>query len=268
MAAITGGFTSISRKFESRFIKLLFNVRHYHFGLPRFMVKEFEDIDVKDGYLIDGFPSVGFASAIATESLIHTTQFRLAGIIDSDVFPAVSLVDKGRPNYPTRIFVQNDLKVAVFSSYLTLHQALHKQMARLMLGWAKKHGVKKIITGVAVKSSEQSESIIAAGSTEGAREDLKKAGIVVLQHGSIPGLSGALLNQGMLNNQEVVAVLYNTASGDIDFRSSAKLCMAMSKLVPGVSCDLERLNTAAREAEDNIIKTDQEAQHLKEGMYR
>ena len=34
--------------------------------------------DFKEGYLIDGFPSVGFSSAIATESMIYTSQFELA----------------------------------------------------------------------------------------------------------------------------------------------------------------------------------------------
>ena len=33
----------------------------------KIIIKEFKEFNLKDGYLIDGFPSVGFSSAIATE---------------------------------------------------------------------------------------------------------------------------------------------------------------------------------------------------------
>ena len=45
-------------------------------------VREILPIDVKDGYLIDGFPYTGLANAIATESLVNnTSQFELAGVL-------------------------------------------------------------------------------------------------------------------------------------------------------------------------------------------
>ena len=92
-------------------------------------IKEIIPINVENGILINGFPSTGLTSAVATESLISTTEFELGGIIDSDRFPPISIVKNGLPNYPTRIFVNNELKVAVFSSYLTLDVSLHKTAA-------------------------------------------------------------------------------------------------------------------------------------------
>ncbi|MEK6866346.1 MAG: proteasome assembly chaperone family protein, partial [Thermoproteota archaeon] len=35
----------------------------------RMRIKELRPINLEGGYLIDGFPSVGFTSAIATESM-------------------------------------------------------------------------------------------------------------------------------------------------------------------------------------------------------
>ena len=96
-------------------------------------IREIKPINIEGGFLVDGFPSIGFTSAIATESLIHTSQFELGGIIDSDNFPPVTIIKDGKPNYPTRIFVNEDLKVAVFSSYLTLHESLHRTMAVQMI---------------------------------------------------------------------------------------------------------------------------------------
>ncbi len=105
---------------------------------PRIRIRELRPVNVEGGYLIDGFPSVGFTSAIATESMIQTSQFSLAGIIDSDSFPSMSLIKEGKPNYPTRIFVNDNLKVSVFLSYLTLHESLYRDVAKTMLKWAKK----------------------------------------------------------------------------------------------------------------------------------
>jgi len=177
--------------------------------VERIRIREIKPINIEGGFLVDGFPSIGFTSAIATESLIHTSQFELGGIIDSDNFPPVTIIKDGTPNYPTRIFVNEDLKVAVFSSYLTLHESLHRTMADLMLDWAKKHKCSLIVSSVAVKSPTDENKAVAAGSTDSAKKKLKEAGFSVLQHGTIPGIPGALLNEGMLNNQDVVVILFN-----------------------------------------------------------
>jgi len=46
------------------------------------------------------------------------------------------------------------------------------------------------------------------------------------------------------------------------------LCLAMAKLMPGVSCNIESLQKDAETAEKEIKETDQEAKHLKDYMYR
>jgi len=75
------------------------------------IIKEFKEFNLEEGYLIDGFPSVGLTSTIATESMIHTSQFELGGIIDSKNFPPISVIKEGKPNHPSRIFINEDLKV-------------------------------------------------------------------------------------------------------------------------------------------------------------
>jgi len=235
---------------------------------PRIRIKELKPINIEGGYVIDGFPSIGFTEAIATESLIHTSEFELAGVVDSESFPPVSLIKDGVPNYPTRIFVNDALKVAIFSSYLTIHESLHRIIAKTMLKWAKKHNVSLIISGVAVKSQDNTEKIVGAGSTEEARKKLKDANFTILDHGTIPGIPGTLLNEGMMNQQNVVVILFHSAGAGPDFRASAQLCTAMSKLIPGVSCDLTMLQKEAEKAEKTIKETQEEAGHLKESMYR
>jgi len=234
----------------------------------RIRIKELRPISLEGGYLIDGFPSVGFSSAIATESMIQTSQFTLAGVVDSDSFPPISLIKEGKPNFPTRIFVNDDLKVSVFLSYLTLHESLHRIAANTMLKWAKKQKIELIISSVAIKDQEGIEGMVAVGNTDSARAKLKKAGLKGIEQGTIPGIPGVLLNEGSITAQDVIVILFQSSGTGPDFRSGAELCMAMSQLIPGTSCDIPLLQKEAEKAEQSMKKTEEESRLLKDSMYR
>ena len=235
---------------------------------PKIRIKELKPLNLEGGYLIDGFPSIGFSSAIATESMIHTSQFELAGIIDSDSFPPISIIKDGKPNYPARIFVNDGLKIGVFLSYLTLDQSWHRIAAKTMLKWAKKHKIGLIVSSVAIKSPNGNEEMIGIGSTDSARQKIKNSGLKVLEHGTVPGIPGMLLNKGSMTEQDVIVIIFHTDGKGPDFKSSAQLCVTMSKLIPGASCNISSLQQEAEKAEEIIKQTQEESRHLKNSMYR
>ena len=76
-------------------------------------IKEITPVNIEGGFMINGFPSTGISSAIATESIINTSEFQMSSIIDSDSFPPISVVKNGQPNYPTRIFTNKDLNLSL-----------------------------------------------------------------------------------------------------------------------------------------------------------
>lgn len=231
-------------------------------------LKEIKSINVEGGYLIDGFPSVGFTSAIASESLMHSSKYEIAGFIDSLDFPAVTIIKDGTPNYATRIFVNSDLKVAIFTSYLTMNESFHRSVAKTMLLWAKKHKCQMILSSAPMNMpDEKADQVIAAGSTSKAREKIKNAGMKVLQNGTIPGIPGILLNEASVYCQDVIVILVNVDESGPDFKASVNLCMALSKLLPGVSCDLELLQKQAVIAEKQFKDTEKETRSIKESMY-
>lgn len=231
-------------------------------------IRELKPVNIIGGYLIDGFPYAGLANAIATESLINTTsQFELAGVLDSELFPPVSIVRDEEPNFPARVFVNPDLKVAVFSSYMTPHESLHREVARLMLNWANEHKCSFIISSSAVKTDDEAPFLIGVGSTKEAKKKLQDAGISILKNGTVPGIPGILLNEGVLSNTNVIVVLYKGRETGPDFRAGAEICMAMSKLVPGASCDLKTLLSEAEDVEQHLKQTEQETGPLKDAIY-
>jgi len=231
-------------------------------------IKEFESINLENGYLIDGFPSAGFSSAIASESMIKTSQFKLAGIIDADSFPPISVIKDGKPNYPSRVFVNDELKVAIFLSYLTLDQSLHKITAKTMLEWAQEHKIGLIVSSIAIKSANNDNKITCIGSTESARNKIKDAGLKVLENGTVPGIPGTLLNGGSISGQDVIVIIFQSDGNGPDFKSSVELCTTMSKLIPGASCNISSLQQEAEKAECMIKETQEESEHLKDSMYR
>ncbi|MDH3203821.1 MAG: PAC2 family protein [Nitrosopumilus sp.] len=236
--------------------------------LQCFQELELKPLNLEGGYLIDGFPSIGFSSAIATESMIHTSQFELAGIIDSDSFPPISIIKDGKPNYPARIFVNDGLKIGVFLSYLTLDQSWHRIAAKTMLKWAKKHKIGLIVSSVAIKSPNGNEEMIGIGSTDSARQKIKNSGLKVLEHGTVPGIPGMLLNKGSMTEQDVIVIIFHTDGKGPDFKSSAQLCVTMSKLIPGASCNISSLQQEDEKDEEIIKQTQEESRHLKNSMYR
>jgi len=235
---------------------------------PRIKIKELKPLNLEDGYLIDGFPSVGFSSAIASESMIHTSKFELVGVIDSDMFPPISIIKDGKPNYPSRIFVNEDLKVGIFLSYVTLDQSLHRTVAKTMLKWAKKHKIGLIVSSVAVKSQKGNEEVMGIGNTDSARAKIKEAGLKVLEHGTIPGIPAILLNEGSMTDQDVIVIIFYTDGKGPDFKSSAQICVAMSQLIPGASCNIPSLQQEAEKAEVVIKDAEKESKHLRDSMYR
>jgi uncharacterized protein len=231
-------------------------------------VREISQIDVKDGYLVDGFPYTGLANAIATESLINTTkQFELAGIIDSELFPPISIVREEIPNFPARILVNKDLKVAVFSSYLTPHESIHRQVAKAMLDWAEEHKISFIISSSAIKSDDETPLVIGVGSTDKAKKKLRDSNIPVLKNGTIPGIPGILLNEGTISNINVIVLLCKARESGPDFKAGAEICMAMSKLVPGAACDLKSLLNEAEGIEEHLKQTEKDAGPLRDAIY-
>ncbi len=234
---------------------------------PRIRIRETRPLDLEGGYLIDGFPSVGFSSSIASESMVRTSDFTLAGVVDSDGFPPISLVSGGVPSYPTRIFANDGLRVSVFLSYLVLGEQMHRGAARAMLAWARKHKIRLIVSSAAVKSAGGAGGIAAVGSTESAREELSRAGLEALGQGVVPGIPGMLLSEGSVSGQDVIVIVFQSAGAGPDFKSSAELCAAMSRLIPGAACDVPSLQREAEKAERAIRQADEESRHLKDLMY-
>lgn len=237
---------------------------------PEIIIKELKSINVEGGYVIDGLPSAGITNTIATESLMSTTKFELGGYLDSNSFPALAVIKEGLPYHPTNIFVNHELKTAVFTSQINIPDFLHRATANLMINWAKEHKCSLVISSIPHTSTiPVTDKIIAAVSTEDAKNKLKEVDIPVTSNAIIPGIPGQLLIEGKHSNQNVIVLVFNPENEkQPDFKSGAKLCEVMSKLIPGTSCNIGYLEQVAEKIEGDIKKTKKETKNIMDTMYR
>ena len=75
---------------------------------------------------------------------------------------------------------------------------------------------------------------------------------IQLQNGTIGGIPATLLNEGSLVGLDVIVLLVKTVPDVPDFRASALISSAVTKLVPGLYCDIKSLLGEAETVENKI----------------
>ncbi len=233
-------------------------------------VRELKPVDLKGCTVIDGFPSLGLANAIAAECFIESLKLDLVAVLDSEEFPSLSTIYRSSPYFPARIYAKEELKLAIFISELTLNEPVLKHVGRTILKWAQEHKCSLLLSaaGIPVEDSEKSDiDLIAVGSTPNALKKIQSAGIRTLDHGAVTGIPSLLLNEGRLANLDVIVFLVQVLKDVPDFRAAAIVSEAMGKFAPSCQCDVASLVVEAEKVEKRIKKIQTESKPLRESMY-
>jgi uncharacterized protein len=225
-------------------------------------LKESSKLNIKGGVVLDGFPSAGLLNAIASECLIRSSGTELFGVIDSPEFPPLSIISNSMPHFPARLHVNEGLKVAFFISEFNIDPRMQSTMGKKILEWAMQNECKLIVSAAGIlgprqnngenASTNSEQSIFAVTSTPSAAKIAKANNFIQLQSGTIGGIPATLLNEGSLLGLDVIVLLVNTMPDAPDFRASALISNAVTKLVPGLSCDIASLLGEAETVENKI----------------
>ncbi len=170
-------------------------------------------VNLKGGTLIDGFPSGGLANSIASMCFMNSVLNELVSIIDSPSFPPVSMVSNGIGNFPTRIYANENLKVAFLISELNLDPSIYYYVSRTILRWARENGCELVISAGTLLDEEPNYSqkehdfdgVFGVASTKRARDRIRSAKTIrEVSNGSVSGIPALLLNEGMILNFDVI----------------------------------------------------------------
>ncbi|MEM2760154.1 MAG: PAC2 family protein [Nitrososphaerales archaeon] len=234
-------------------------------------VRELKTVSLRGGTVIDGFPTVGLANAIACECIIESLQLEPVAIIDSDMFPSMATIYRSKPYFPARIHANEELNLAVFISELTLKEPLLKGIGKLVIQWAKEHECSLVLSvaGMPVDEGEHVDGmdILGAGSSERALQKIREKKIAILEHGAVSGIPGILLSEGRLENIDVIVFLIKVLKDVPDFRAAALVSQILSEFAPSCKCDTASLVLEAEKVERRLKKIQTESKSYTDIMY-
>ncbi len=238
-------------------------------------IVEFKKMDLRDAVIIDGFPSVGLVSSIVANYLIALLKMEYIAVMDSNLFPTVSLIRNSEPLGPARVYARPHLKdggqqVVVFSTELQPSAAMLRPLGRAVMNFAHQQKCSLIISagGLIIEGDEQEDvgegrgeiSVYGIASTERAEEMLRRADAKPFIEGVISGTAGVLLNEGRRRGMDVVTLLAEARPDMADARAAALILTAIDQMIMHLSLNVEPLCKEAErlEAQLKVLHKDAE----------
>jgi uncharacterized protein len=203
-----------------------------HLPLAEIEIGTIKNVNLKGGTVIDGFPSGGLTNSIASMCFMPSSKNDLVAIFESLAFPQLSVIYKRTENFPARIYANEDLNIAFVVSELNLDQLLYYSVSSAILRWAKQNECELVITAgtISVEESKRSGiepdkySVYAVGSTQSAKEKLKKAHVVRELNGSVSGIPALLLNEEAWTKFDVIVFLVESLK-DVSENQRCRRCI-------------------------------------------
>lgn len=241
---------------------------------PIIEIRKLKEINIEGGVVFDGFHGIGLTSTIAIGCFINSLKTELVGILDSPLFPPISVIYNTKPNFPARIYANEEKKLAFFVSEAILESSAYRQIAHTILKWSNYNKCKTVIS-VASREIEKEDrtkkepSLHVISNSQIIMKELNDIGILPLKNGTVNGIPGVLLNESNWKNIDVVVFVVDIISGVPDFRAAANVAQVVSKIVPEAYCEIKPLIKEAENIENNLkMIRSQTSNKFKERMYR
>ena len=241
-------------------------------------IRKLKEINIEGGVVFGSFHNIGLTSIIACGCFIHSLKTDLVGILDSSLFSPMSVIYDAKPNFPARIYANEEKKLGFFVSELILDPSTYRPIANNILRWSKDNKCKTIISiaGNAIEKEdkttkeEEEPSLKVISNSPIIMKELNNIGILSLKYGTINGIPGILLNESNWKNIDVVVFVVDVIAGVPDFRAAANVVQAISRFVPEAYCEIQLLNKEAENIEKNlkIINSQATANKFEKQMYR
>lgn len=225
----------------------------------------YEEADLRNSMLIDGFPTIGLVSTIVSSFIIDQLKLRRIGAIVSKRFPSASIISNGVPSPPLRIYAGPKLcgpenecdQVVVLTSEVRIPEDMQLPLANRILDWADEQGVRMVLSieGTPIMEEPDPEKdlgIFGTGSTEKARKLIKRYELSPMEMGIITGVAGNLLYLGDMRKRDVLCLLAPAHSQFPDARAGAKMIEVIDQMLPVIEIDTSPLLEEATRIERQI----------------
>jgi predicted ATP-grasp superfamily ATP-dependent carboligase len=136
--------------------------------------------------------------------------------------------------------VNEDLKIAFFTTEIDIDKTLYYKIATMTIQWALHHHYKLIISSAGAPTYKEREwtpggdeiGLYAVSSTESGLSIIRKHEFSLLKSGTISWIPAILLKETRLLNFEVIVFIVKIIEEIPDFRAAAILSNANTKVGP------------------------------------
>ena len=226
---------------------------------------EYKKVDLSNSLLIVAFPTVGLVSSIAGHYIIDSLKLNEIGTIISNELMPATVIHKGKPSPPVRIYAGTKKcgpdgeceQIAIIISEFMPPYNIIKPLADIILNWAFEKGCRTIVALEGTHTFGDSKKqllVYGVGSTDRMKKILKTFKIEETLEGMITGVTGVLLYEGVLKNQDVICLLSEAHSDFPDSRAAGNILKKLGVMLPDMNIDPEPLYKDAEKIEGQIRK--------------
>ena len=216
-------------------------------------VVEVARVEAEGAKAVEGLPDVGLVGAIATSYLVEQLGMGEVAYVDSELFPPIMVLHRGKLKNPVRIYGSSDLLLLV--SEIAIPVEALAPLVRALTSWFKEKRVEFMVSlggiPVANRLDIDTPSVYGVPNGDVAAEFLKRRGIEVMEEGFVAGAYALFLKESLRQSMPALALLAQSYLQYPDPGAAAAAIEALGRLLDR-SFDVKPL---LEKAEEIRVKT-------------
>ncbi len=210
--------------------------------------------------IIEGFPSKGFVSTIATKYMIDELDMEVIGYVKSDKIQSIAVVHKSIPMYPIRIYRKDNI-VLIFSE-ISIPYPFIKEFSDAFDRWFKEIRPEKVVllAGISGKGTNKEHEIFGLTTDPEMRRIMHEMNIEMIEEGMLAGISSDMMLNCVEEGIPVISFMVETRYTP-DPLGAASLLKILCNFL-NVDIDIENLIKKGQEIENEFKRITSE---LKKG---
>ncbi len=206
----------------------------------------------KNPVIIEGFPSKGFVSTIATRYMIDELGMESIGYVKSDRIQSIAVVHNSKPMYPIRIYRKNNL-VLIFSEISVPYQFV-REFADTFDEWFQEINPEKVVllAGISGRETEKEHEIFGLTTHPSIKERMDEMNVETIEEGMLAGISSDIMLNCVENDIPVISFMAETKYSP-DPLGAASLLRILSSFLD-IEIDIEKLVDKGHEIEEEFRK--------------
>lgn len=227
--------------------------------------REFEDVEIiaktmesQNPTLVVGFPGIGLIGNIASRHIIDQLDMRQVGVMESDMFPPVAMLQEGIIRMPIRIYENPTHNLMVIVSDIAIPIQLSNKVGRKIVDWAQSLGAREIISIAGIETGSQQQRVFSAATTQEELDRVKDT-TEVFQRGTVSGISGSVMTECATQDLPCLCLMGESTSQAPDPRAAAKVIEIIASLYD-ITVETEPLLEQAEQIEAQLQNLSEQVQ--------